>query len=128
VPLLHTEHAFSPLTESQPLAQPAQILLHQGVLKPSEDGEECGHRGLVGRTAIVDPAPVIAREYQTSLGEDFQVTRDVRLRFFQRVDEFTVTEFNAGYGDQEVHQPQANRLAQRFEVGPNPTLMTPAAK
>ena len=37
VPLLHAKHAFSLLTERQPLAQPAQIILRLGVLELSED-------------------------------------------------------------------------------------------
>jgi hypothetical protein len=55
VPLLHTQHAFPLLTESQPLVQPAQIFLRQGVMELSKYGCECGNGGLIGRTAIVDP-------------------------------------------------------------------------
>ena len=73
MPLLHTQHAFPLLTERQPLVQPAQIFLRQGIMELSKHGGKCGNGGLIGRTAIVDPMPLMALVDEASLGEDFQV-------------------------------------------------------
>lgn len=112
---LHAEDTFPLLADRQSLAQPTHILLQKRIFEIADDRSECGHGRLVRGESIVDPTPITALLYQAGLGKDFEMARDVRLWLFERIDEFTVTELFAFGGYQEMHQPQADRLAYSFE-------------
>ena len=117
VPLLHAEDAFPLLAEGQPFAQPASIRLYQRIIEASDNRHQ-GDRGWrMGGDPIVAPSSIAALLNEASLGEDFEMARDVGLRFFQRINAFTITELLVVGCRQEADQPQANRLTQGFEAG-----------